>query len=516
METGEILRGFSRVTTVDDETVPIRPHRKGAGVAEEVGQGRSSADRPDSKTGRERRTLTFVNAGGEGKERTLPEKRLPNPSSLQDLQRQLYHKSKAEPSYRFYTLWDKVYRKDVLEEAWRRVRANRGTGGVDGETIRSVERSGVEPFLAALAEELKAGTYTPPPVRRVWIPKPDGRKRPLGIPTVRDRIAQAAVKIVVEPLFEAIFLEGSYGFRPKRSAHQAVREVVKYLNYGKVHVVDADIRDFFGQIPHDRLMRVVAQKIADGRLLRLIRAWLEAGVLEEGQAVRYETTGTPQGGVISPLLANVYLHQLDQRWKDNGYAERSWWNAHLIRYADDLLVLSSRPPQVLRGVLQQFLSELGLELHPEKTRVVQAEEGSFDFLGFNFRKVWNRSRTKRFTLTIPAPKAQARLRAKIRTIVHRQRPVSTSAMIQELNPVLRGWVSYFGIGHSTRSFNRVRRYTVRKVRRYIRYRQHRKGVGRWTLTHPVLVERYGLFGEYTVRRDALMFTTKRMAEGLAG
>lgn len=459
--------------------------------------------------------MAFVNAEEEGKERTLSEDRLLNPSSLQDLQQQLYRKSKAESSYRFYTLWDKVYRKDVLEEAWRRVRANRGARGVDGETIQSVERLGVETFLADLAVELRAGTYEPPPVRRVWIPKPDGKKRPLGIPTIKDRVAQAAVKIVLEPLFEAIFLEGSYGFRPKRGAHQAVREVVKVLNYGKVHVVDADIRDFFGQIPHDKLLSAIAQKVADGRILHLIRQWLEAGVLEEGQAVRYEITGTPQGGVISPLLANAYLHQLDQRWKDEGYAKRSWWDATLIRYADDLVVLTSKPPEVLRGVLQSMLKDLGLELHPDKTRIVNADERSFDFLGFNFRKVRNRFGTKRFALVIPSQKAQGRLRAKIRAITHRQKPVSTPDMIQELNPVLRGWFNYFGVGHSSRSFNRIRRYTVRKVRRYIRYRQKRRGVGRWELTHPILVKRYGLLGDYSIRRDALAFRRKPEAEVLA-
>jgi group II intron reverse transcriptase/maturase len=450
--------------------------------------------------------LAFVNAEEEGKERTLPEHRLSNPGSLQNLQRQLYHKSKAEPSYRFYTLWDKVYRRDVLEEAWRRVRANRGTGGIDGETIRSVERFGVEPFLSSLAADLKAKTYQAPPVRRTWIPKSDGKKRPLGIPTIRDRVAQAAVKIVIEPLFEAIFLDGSYGFRPKRGAHQAVRDVTKYLNYGKVYVIDADIRDFFGQIPHDQLMRVIAQKIADGQVLRMIRQWLDAGVLEEGQALRYAITGTPQGGVISPILSNAYLHQLDQRWNDGGYAERFWWDAHLIRYADDLVILTSKPPPVLRDVLQSTLKDLGLELHPDKTRIVNANEGSFDFLGFNFRKVWNRSKTKRFALVTPSQKAQARLRDKIRTITHRQRPVSTPDMIEELNPVLRGWFNYFGIGHSSRSFNRIRRYTVRKVRRYIRFRQKRRGIGRWELTHPVLVQRYGLLGDFSIRDNALAFT----------
>lgn len=235
-------------------------------------------------------------------------------SRIQQLQRKLYRKSKAEPDFRFYTLWDKVCRTDVLEEAWRRVKANKGACGVDGETIQAVEESGVEIFLTTLQGDLEAKTYAPLAVRRVWIPKAKGGKRPLGIPAVRDRVAQTAVKIVLEPVLEATFHPCSYGFRPKRSAHDAVREVKKFLNWGLAQVVDADIRDFFNQIPRDRLMRVIAQRVADGQMLRVIRQWLGAGVMEEGR-VRYETSGTPQGGVISPLLANAYLNELDRRWK---------------------------------------------------------------------------------------------------------------------------------------------------------------------------------------------------------
>jgi len=426
--------------------------------------------------------------------------RLPPLSRLQDLQRQLYCKSKAEPSYRFYTLWDKVCRWDVLEEAWRRVKANKGAGGVDGETIAAIKQAGVEGFLSELQGALKAKTYQPLPVRRTWIEKSSGGKRPLGIPAVRDRVAQAAVKLVLEPILEAGFQDCSYGFRPKRNAQDAVREVVKYLNWGLVNVVDADIRDFFGQIPQDKLLRVIAQKVADGQILRILRQWLSAGVMEEGQ-LRYETTGTPQGGVISPLLANAYLNELDKQWEQKGYAERDGWNAHVVRYADDLVILTDKTASRPLETLRKFLGELGLELHPDKTRLVNANGESFDFLGFNFRKVWNRQKTKRFALVLPRTKAQASIRDKIRELTRYERTVTVEEVIQDINPVIRGWVNYFRIGNSSASFNEIRHYIVQKVMRYIRRKQLKRGFGWKTWTSDVLYGQYGLFYGYRVLRE---------------
>lgn len=427
--------------------------------------------------------------------------RLETPSRIQQLQRKLYRKSKAQPSYRFYALWDKACRRDVLEEAWRRVKANKGAGGIDEVTIQAIKEAGVEGFLAGLAADLKAGNYRPMPVRRVWIPKGSGGRRPLGIPAVRDRVAQAAVKIVLEPVLEADFRPTSFGFRPKRNAHQAVAEIEKFLNWGLVRVVDADIRDFFGQIPRDQLLRVIAQKVADGRILRVIRQWLGAGVMEEGR-VRFETTGTPQGGVISPLLANAYLNELDKRWEREGRPVRQGWNAHLVRYADDLVVLtdkdSSRPLEALR----RSLAGMGLELHPAKTRLVDADNGSFDFLGFNFRKVWNRKRTRRFALVLPSQKARASIRSKIRELTRYERTDKVEAVIQDINPVIRGWVNYFRVGHSSEAFNKTRHYIVQKVMRYVRRKQLRRGYGWKTLTSDVLYGRWGLFYEYRVQRPA--------------
>lgn len=416
-------------------------------------------------------------------------------SGLRQLQRKLYHKSKAEPHYRFYALWDKVCRRDVLEESWRRVKVNKGSGGVDEQTIASVEMDGVGLFLDALAADLKAGTYRPMPVRRVWIPKADGRKRPLGIPAVRDRVVQAAVKIVIEPILEAGFHPCSYGFRPKRGAQDAVREVAKFLNWGLSRVVDADIRDFFGQIPHDKLMRVIAKRVADGQVLRVIKQWLDAGVMEEGR-VRAESTGTPQGGVISPLLANAYLNELDAMWDREGYAARGGWNAQLVRYADDLVILTDKDPARPLAALEKALTGLGLELHPEKTRLAEADRESFDFLGFSFRKVAKPGRKNRVALFMPSRKAEASIRSKVRELTRYERTVKLEAVIQEINPVIRGWVNYFKVGNSSASFRETRNYIVKKAMRYIRRKQLKRGYGWKTWTSDVLYGRYGLYDDY--------------------
>lgn len=427
--------------------------------------------------------------------------RLRTPSKIQDLQRKLYCKSKTEPRYRFYTLWDKVYRMDVLEEAWRRVKANRGAAGVDGETIAVIEECGAHRLLEHLRDELKAKIYRPLPVQRVWIPKAKGGMRPLGIPAVSDRIVQTAVKIVLEPILEAAFHPSSYGFRPKRNAHQAIREVVKFLNWGLVQVVDADIRDFFGQIPRNPLIRVIAQRVVDGSVLRIVRDWLVAGVMEEGR-IKYETTGTPQGGVISPLLANAYLNEIDWKWERAGYTARFGMNAHIVRYADDLVVLTNQNAGVSWEALRRSLNEIGLELHTGKTRIVNAERESFDFLGFNFRKTWNREKTKRFTLFMPSAKAQGSMREKIRETTRYERTDKLEVIIQELNPMIRGWVNYFRIGNSSRTFDEIRHYVMKKVRRYIRRKQKKKGFGWKSLPNEIIYGRYGLYYDYKVLHTA--------------
>lgn len=322
---------------------------------------------------------------------------LESTTKLQGFLRKLGEKAQAEPRFRFYALYDKVHRWDVLSESWCRVRANGGTCGVDGQTIADVEEQGVDEFLLAIQEELKTGSYRSQAVRRQYIPKPDGRQRPLGIPSVRDRVVQQAALIVLEPIFEADFTDASYGFRPGRSAHQAADAVVKYLNWGLTQVCDVDIEAYFDSIPHGKLMQLMARRIVDRRVLGLIKGWLKCAVEEDGRRWK-PRQGTPQGGVISPLLANIYLHALDRTWQKRGYSERSGPNVQLVRYADDLVLLTDKDAGWAMARLEEILGRLDLRLNAKKSRVVDAEEEPFDFLGFTFRRNWNRDRSKRVTI----------------------------------------------------------------------------------------------------------------------
>ncbi|MBI5744730.1 MAG: group II intron reverse transcriptase/maturase [Elusimicrobia bacterium] len=419
-------------------------------------------------------------------------------NTVLELQRALAGKSKSETARRFHGLYDKVYRMDVLCEAWRRVRMNRGTAGVDGETIRGIEACGVEEFLEDLAEELRLKSYRPEPLRRVYIPKGSGGRRPLGIPTVKDRVVQQAVKLVVEPIFEVHFSKVSFGFRPGRGCHQAVKEVEMLLNWGLVNVVEADIVDCFGSIPHDGLIEAVAARISDGAILRLIRQWLKCGVMEDG-SIRSTVTGTPQGGVISPLLANIYLDGLDRAWKVKHMSEREGCNAHLVRYADDLVILTDKSPQEPYEVLMGILQGMGLKPHPVKTRVVDAQAETFDFLGFNFGKKKNPRTGRWFALVLPSRKAQLSLREKVRQITGPwvQKKVG-EVIMEDVNPVVRGWVNYFRIGHSGRALNKVRNFVLCRVRRYMRRKQKRHGYGWKKLDSNFFYGTLGLYYDYRV------------------
>ena len=403
-------------------------------------------------------------------------------NKAQELQRALYRSAKRSENRRFHALFDQVCRRDILWEAWEKVKANRGAAGIDGQTIQDIEESGVDGFLAQLQEELKEGRYRPQAVRRVNIPKPDGRQRPLGIPVVRDRVVQAAVKIVIEPIFEADFEGCSYGFRPKRSAHDANEIIRETVNRGYRWVVDADIENYFDTIEKRKLMEMVGKRISDRRVLKLIRKFLEAGVLEDGM-VRNTSTGTPQGGVLSPLLANIYLNHLDKIWKR--------WVTELgvlVRYADDLVILCgtrARAQEALRR-LGMVMEGLGLRLHPTKTRVVELTEGreGFDFLGFHHRLVRSWRNGRYYLQRWPRAKAMAAIREKIRGIVGERYILKQSLkdVIRELNPVLRGWGNYFAKGHSSRHFAALDSYVRERLMLFLSKKHGKSGRGwnqRW-------------------------------------
>jgi RNA-directed DNA polymerase len=460
--TGETLFGPAEKAPTGREAYKGETRKRDIEAKQGVGGGRSTDEAWDNRA--EGRAATFIKRTKQGKAAGLPPQGKAQPRSkpaerkapvrlnnARKLQRTLYRVAKQQPERRFTLLYDKVCRQDILQEAWQQVKSNKGSAGVDQIAIDAIREYGEERFLQEVEQELRNRCYRSSLVRRVHIPKPGqpGKTRPLGIPTVKDRVVQMAVKMVVEPLFEADFMPCSFGFRPKKTPRMALKAIVDSVNEAYLYVVDVDLQSYFDTIDHELLMRLVERRVGDVQILRLIRAWLKAGVLEEGK-VTHPDRGSPQGGVISPLLSNIFLHEIDRRWcRSDGVATGA---VRLIRYADDMLLLAQTEQQARAAWvhLQREFAELHLVVNQEKSRLTTLQEG-FAFLGFEFRKA-----PGRMLLMWPRTKACRNIRQRVREVVRTfPSDEAVAAVIRKLNPVLNGWCTYFRVGNSNRTFHTV-------------------------------------------------------------
>jgi RNA-directed DNA polymerase len=407
---------------------------------------------------------------------------LMTPDKIRSLQRKLYLKAKAEPEFRFYQLYDKVWREDILAHAYALARENRGAPGVDGVSFKQIEKEGLEGWLAGLREELRTKTYRPQAVRRVLIPKPNGGERPLGIPTIRDRVVQTAVKIVIEPIFEADLEPNAYGYRPARSATDAIREVHKALCDGYTDVVDADLSKYFDTIPHDALMQCVARRIVDRMILSLIKMWLKAPVEErDGSGKRRMTGGkgsqhgTPQGGVISPLLANLYMNRFLKHWRITEKTRA--FRARVVSYADDFVILSRGYAAEALAWTRGVMVRLGLALNEAKTSLKDARKERFDFLGYTFGPHHWRKNGAWYLGASPSRKSVQRVKDKVGALLQPREVGPWPEVRDRLNDALRGWKGYFSHGSRLAAYNAIDRHVCDRVRHFLARRHKVPGRG---------------------------------------
>lgn len=417
---------------------------------------------------------------------------------VQLYQRKLYLKAKEEKQFGFYVLYDKIFLHYIMEEAWQRVKSNRGSAGVDGVSIEMIEVSGVANFLKTLSEELRKQTYQSSAVKRVWIPKANGAQRPLGIPTIKDRLAQMACLLVIEPILEADFEEHSFGFRPKRSAHDAITKIKEHLKDGKKSVYDADLSKYFDTIPHDRLMIALQERIKDQRVLRLINKWLKAPVYDDGQFTggKKNKVGVPQGGVISPLLSNLYLHLLD-RIVNSTTSMFKKLGVVMVRYADDFVLMGKTLTEELLKKLKDLLERMGLSINEEKSKLINAQVTPFHFLGFIFRydRIFKNPQGSKFWNVKPSEKSNKKIRDKIGTALKTMGHYKPEVLVQEMNAILRGWLNYFeikGVSYSFVAKRKLNYYLPTRLIRYFNRKSQRKSRLYRTKAFELLVKKYRL------------------------
>lgn len=424
---------------------------------------------------------------------------LETPERVWNLQKSLAAKAKGSPTFRFYSLYDKICRRDVLAYAYGRCKANGGSPGTDGQTFEQIEAGGLAEWLDGLREELQQKRYKPGAVKRVWIPKADGKQRPLGVPRIRDRVVQMAAGVVLEPIFEEDFPEEQYGYRPERSAHDAVRTIHRWVNQGHGEVVDADLSGYFDSIPHHELLKSVARRVSDGAVLRLIREWLEMPVEETDERGHKQRTtvnkdtgrGTPQGAPISPLLANLYMRRFILGWKQQGWEQR--FEGRIVNYADDFVILCRHSAAEARERMQRLMEVLKLTVNEKKTKVCRVPEESFDFLGYTIGRQYSAQGGRAYLGTRPSQKRIQRFCEAISQMTERNTLNSTTdTLIQALNLKLKGWANYFCLGAVSKAYKAVDSHTRLRLRQWLRRKHKTKGAGTRSYSDEYLYERLGL------------------------